>query len=182
MSDFMDSFPQLLKVFVKDSSAPFSVFDASLAGETCLTQGHTSLPRQPESTHAFISSNSCQPKGHASCRTPYGAHSTSSSAPSCFFPFPSTDVDLKITPCETPCMLISISEPASRGTQPTTTYKVQSLFSGVHSHVWWYFHSQGLHFWGSASTQPCPLSTPSTWSSKTLAQRVSPLNKVLSTQ
>lgn len=131
----MDSFPQLLKVFLKDSSEPFSLFDASLAGETCLTQAHTSLPRQPESTHAFISSNSCQPKGHVSCRTPYGAHSTSSSAPSCFFPLPSTDVDLKSTPCETPCMLISISEPASWGTQPTTTCKVQSMLSGAHSHM-----------------------------------------------
>ena len=50
------------------------------------------------------------------------------------------------------------------------------------SHVWWYFHPQGLHLWDSSSTQPYPSSTPSTWSSKTLTQQVSPLSKILSTQ
>lgn len=49
------------------------------------------------------------------------------------------------------------------------------------SHVWWYFHPQGLHLWDS-STQPYPSSTPSTWSSKTLTQQLSPLTKILSTQ
>ena len=88
---------------------------APLAGETCLIQDHTSLLRQTEPNHFLISSSSCQPKGHASSRIRCGTHSISPSAPSCFFPFPSTDVDLKSTHWETPCILISISEPASQG-------------------------------------------------------------------
>ena len=50
------------------------------------------------------------------------------------------------------------------------------------SHAWWYFHPQGLQLWDSASTQPYLSSTCLTWSSKTLTQQVSPLNKRFSTQ
>lgn len=50
------------------------------------------------------------------------------------------------------------------------------------SHAWWYFHPQGLHLWDSASTRPYLSSTRLTWSSKTMIQQVSPLNKRFSTQ
>lgn len=50
------------------------------------------------------------------------------------------------------------------------------------SHAWWYFHPQGLHLWDSASTRPYLSSTCLTWSSKTMIQQVSPLNKRFSTQ
>lgn len=154
---------------------------ASLARETCLIQDHTFLLRQTKPQNFLIYSSSCQSKGHASSRIPCGAHSISPSVPSCFFPFPSTMLISK-APIEKHSACWSPSQSLlPRGLHYNSQGTVPVLRCSL-SHVWWYFHPQGLHLWDSSSTQPYPSSTPSTWSSKTLTQQVSPLSKILSTQ
>lgn len=87
MSDFKDSLPQLLKYSWKTTLSYCPSLKASLLGEKPALSDHTSLLRQTKPNNFLISSSSCQPKGHASSRIPCGAHSTSPSTPSCFFPF-----------------------------------------------------------------------------------------------